>query len=442
MDVHQHTGVPPIHTNLYSPGAIWRDVLSLKTLFGSDAEILHERDFQLLLLANSMPPLGSGLLAPILDTLIDPFGASAANIGLLISFYTAPAILMIPLAGVLADRYGRKPILLAALVLFGIAGTAIAFTTDFRIALLLRAFQGIAFAGLVPIIITSIGDLFAANREATAQGFRFTGSGIISTIFPLFSSLLVLIAWQFPFLVYAMALPIAMTVYLWFEEPSTVHSRERADDETNRSQIRAIIRLVTQRRVLALVIGRGLPMFAWIGIITYNSIVIVRVLNGTPTQTGIVVAIGSLMYATTASQAGRITAFFDSRFYPLLGANVLLGVGFGLFHLATSVGLAVIGVIGVGAGFGLALSLYRSIITTLAGEELRGSLVSLAESFGRVVATLTPIIMGGIIVVLRPQFGLVAAVRLAGIVIAIICSGGGVICLLAATTASEVQHSR
>jgi hypothetical protein len=44
-----------------------------------------------------------GMLSPVLESLIDPFGTSAANIGLMISFFTAPAIVVIPIAGVLGD---------------------------------------------------------------------------------------------------------------------------------------------------------------------------------------------------------------------------------------------------------------------------------------------------------------------------------------------------
>jgi MFS family permease len=57
----------------------------------------------------------------VLDTLTEPFGTSAADVGLLISAFTAPGIVMIPVGGAVADRYGRKPVLVASLVLFGLA---------------------------------------------------------------------------------------------------------------------------------------------------------------------------------------------------------------------------------------------------------------------------------------------------------------------------------
>jgi cyanate permease len=189
-----------------------------------------------------------------------------------------------------------------------------------------------------------------------------------------------------------------------------------------------------------MVVARGLPLTVWIGFVTYNSIVVVRFLDGTPAQAGVLVAVGSLAYATAASQAGRITARFDSRLYPLVAANVCLGIGFGGFVLAPSLLVAGVGIAVSGAGFGVTLALYRSIVTGLAGETLRGSLVSLAEASGRVVATVTPILMGGVIAVTTPQLGLQGAVQLAGIGAAVAGSAGGVLCLLVASRAPPVRH--
>lgn len=232
-------------------------MVPLDSLFGDDVAVLQETNFQLLLLANGMPALGTALLSPVLDSLTDPFGVSPASIGLMVSVFTAPPIVMIPVAGAFADRYGRKPILVSSLILFVLTGTAIAFTTDFRVVLGLRLLQGVAFAGLTPIIITSIGDLYTGTEEATAQGLRFTGSGFSQTLFPLLAGLLVVIAWQYPFLLYALSLPVAVLVFRWFDRSNAPGTTPALDGGDTRSYRRVLFRLVRRRRVLALVIARG-----------------------------------------------------------------------------------------------------------------------------------------------------------------------------------------
>jgi MFS family permease len=423
---------------LYVPGVEATVVDLLGSMFGDDAEILHERDLQALLLANVLSPLGSGVVSPILDSLIRPFGTSASDVGLMISVFTAPAIVTIPLVGVLSDRRGRKPVLVVALLLFGVSGAAIAFTTEFRVVLALRLVQGVAFGGIAPVIITSIGDIFDDTEEATAQGLRFTGSGLSQTVFPLLSGALVVVAWRYPFLLYAMAVPIAAAVYRWFEEP-TGAAAAATDGGDPAANPRALIGLVRRPRVLAMVVARGLPLFVWIGFITYNSIVVVRLLDGTPAGAGLLVAVGGLASAAAASQAGRLTALVDSRLYPLVGANVCLGAGFVGFVFAPTLAVAGVWIAVVGVGFGVALSLYRSIITGLAGESLRGGLVSVAEAVSRVVATATPVLVGAVIAAATPQVDLATAVRAAGVGAAVLTTGGGVVCLLVANAAPPVR---
>ncbi|PSQ11675.1 MFS transporter [Halobacteriales archaeon QS_5_70_15] len=412
-------------------------MLSLQSLFGDDAAILRERDFRLLLLANVLPVLGSSLLSPVLNSLIEPFGTSPADVGLMISVFTAPGIVIIPVTGVLADRYGRKPVLVTALVVFGSAGSAIAVATEFRVALGLRLLQGVGFAGISPIIITSIGDLYAGAKEATGQGLRFTVSGLSATVFPPISGALVVIAWQYPFLLYAMALPVAAAVYLWFDEPAppdvtdatgTAGGTDGADTTRMagaKPYVRTLFRLV-RRNVI------------WIGFVTYNSLITVRLMDGTPGQAGLLVAVGSLVFAIAGSQAGRITALFGSRLYPLVGANVCIGLGFVVVLLAPGIAVATGGIAVAGIGFGLTLSLYRSIITGLAPDDLRAGLVSIAEAVGRLTNTLTPIAMGGVIAVATPRVGFAPALRLAGVGVAVVGAVGGILCLLVANAAPPV----
>lgn len=163
-------------------------------LFGDDGVVVRRAEFQLLFLANVVVALGVGVISPILDSLTGPLDVSAAEVGLMLSLYTAPTITITPVAGVVDDRVGREPIFLSGLLLFGLAGTAIAAATDFRTALVFRFLQGIGFACITPIIITSIGDLYDGSLEATAQGIRFTGTGIVHTVFPVVSATMVALA--------------------------------------------------------------------------------------------------------------------------------------------------------------------------------------------------------------------------------------------------------
>lgn len=413
-------------------------VVSLQSLFGDEARILRDRNYQFLLLAALFPILGISLISPVLNSLLDPFNATSANIGLMISVYTAPPIVLIPVAGWLADKFGRKLVLVSSLMLFGLAGVAIAFSTDFQTALSLRFLQGVSFAGLNPIIITSIGDLYDGDREATGQGIRFMFSSFSSTIFPLLAGVLVILAWQYPFLLYGLAIPAALALLLWFEEPSPQEPSIKNPHDSV-SYPRLLIRLARQPRVLALLFARVLMIPIWIGFITYNSLIVSRGLHGTPFVAGLLVALGFFVMGISASQAGRITSMVDSRLYPLIAANVCVGVGFIAVLFAPTLLIALVGIAIAGSGFGILGSLYRSIITGFAPPDLRAGLVGVSESGGRLASTLTPLVMGAVIGSLSPAIGLIAALRTAGVGLVVVAGGGGILCLLIANASPPIS---
>jgi len=413
-------------------------VASLQAIAGSDTNVIRERPFQLLFVTNMLPPLGTALMSPVLGPLIEPLGATPANIGLMMSAFTAPAVVFIPVMGILADRYGRRPVILFGLLWFGAAGTAIALIEVFWAALALRLCQGVGFAALTPVIITSLGDLYSGTKEATAQGLRFTGSGIAQTVFPLAAGVLVGIGWQYPFLLYAIAFPIAVIVYIWFEEPVDV-SDETGSELAVRGRLATLWTVVRHRRAWSIIVARGSGTLVWLGFLTYNSIVVVSILDRTPAVAGLLAALASTSYALAATQAGRLMRYFERPLYPLVAANAAMAIGLTTVFLAGSLAAAACGVVLMGVGFGITLSLYRSIITDIAPPLYRGGLVSIGEGSGRAAATFTPIAMGTAIAVATPRLGFVPAVKLIGATTAVVGVGVGVVCLFVMSAAPPVR---
>lgn len=403
-------------------------------LLGDDADVLADRSLEVLLLASLIGPLAVPMISPLLNSLVPVFGVSPTRIGLLISVLTAPGIVLIPAIGVLTDRIGRRPVLIGSLLVFGVAGSAIALTTSFEVVLLLRGLQGVGLAGIIPTIITSIGDLYEGGREVTAQGLRFTSVGLSAVVFPAIAGAAVLVAWQVPFLIYALAVPVALVTYLWFEEPSSDRLRERDDDADH---LGALVALLSTRPVASMLVGHSFLYVTWIGFLTFNSIIVVQLLGATPREAGLLVTLMSVASVLAASQAGRFQAAAGNRYYPIVGANVLIGVGYALVGLVPTLALAAGGVFLAGFGFGINGSLYRSVITGFAADDLRGGVVSVSESLGRVTTSVTPIAMGLLVEAAAGTIGFDAAVRWTMVGAAVVGALGGLVAVSVSWYASS-----
>ncbi|WP_251329804.1 MFS transporter [Haloplanus pelagicus] len=417
-------------------------MIRIEHLLGEEAVILQDRDMRLLLLANAIGALGTALVSPILETLTGPLNVSAAEIGLLVTAVAAPSIVFIPIMGLLSDRLGRKPLLVAGLLLFGIGGVGIAFTTDFRVILGLRVLQGIGFSSVTPNIITCLGDIYDGNAEATAQGFRFGVSGVSQAVFPAIAGAIVVVSWRYPFLIYGLAFPVAAVVAAWLDEPTDGDDGPpESESRTTMEYVADLLGLVRRRRVAAYLFARATVVLPFVTFLTYNSLVVIRLQAGSAGQAGLVVALFSVMYAIVATQTGRVLSRFDSPTIPLLAANVFLGGGLAGFAASPSVILAVPAVLAVGIGVGLTFSMYRSIITGLAPQQLRGGLVSLAESGARIVVTATPVVVGISLVsaesVLPPE----AALRWVIVATGLLSGVVGLVAVVVARTSAPVPQS-
>jgi MFS family permease len=224
----------------------------------------------------------------------------------------------------------QTDLVVAGLTLFGLSGAAIGLISTFEVALVLRVLQGVGYAGITPVIITSIGDLYTDSAEATAQGLRFTSSGVAQATVPLIAGVIVSLAWQYPSLIYAMAVPIAVLVALYFEEtgapvddnaPVSAAAPDGGTASNRGDYLKGMLGLLVQPKIAAVLVVFTVPSFLYIAFLTYNSFLVVRILDGTPGVAGALIAVLSVIYAAAASQAGRVTDYFGSRVRPLVAAS-------------------------------------------------------------------------------------------------------------------------
>jgi MFS family permease len=92
----------------------------------------------------------SGLNVAQPDLAVD-FGAPQSTILWIINIYTLSlAALLLPL-GAIGDRWGRKPMLLAGLTIFGVASAAAGLAPSTEVMLAARLFSGVGTAMIMPI---------------------------------------------------------------------------------------------------------------------------------------------------------------------------------------------------------------------------------------------------------------------------------------------------
>jgi MFS transporter, AAHS family, 3-hydroxyphenylpropionic acid transporter len=237
-----------------------------------------------------------GVAAPSLvaDLGLDPrqqgFAAGIAMLGLIAGAF---------IGGGIADRVGRRPVLVAAVLIFGAGSVWTGLTEGYQALLAARAVTGLGFGGALPLLIAIAAEVSPPERRALTTSFMFCGMPLGGAGVSLFASLSAgADSWRLIFIVGGV-LPLLLALAVVRVLPETRPAR--ADGDEN-----AIEALFGGRRAL--------PTFLLWGVNFFTLVTLYLMLNWLP----------SLVVATGQSPAVGATA---ALFYNLVGVAGALAFG-------------------------------------------------------------------------------------------------------------------
>lgn len=365
---------------------------SLTTLFGIEELAPAKRKSLSLVYASSLAlMMGVNFIQPALPAMVDRFGVSDASLALVMTVYTAPAIILSPMFGIIADLYGRRLLLAGGLLVFSLGGAAIALAPNFTWVLILRTIQGIGFSAVIPLTIVLIGDLLEGDSEVGGQGLKVFLDRVGYLIFPPLGGILATIAWLWPFAAYIVVLPIALVVFAWMPETKAVTPTE------TRTYLRDILRLTRHPRLVIAFAAGFLRFFLDYGFLTYFPLFLVRSHGISTAAAGLLYVFFSVGAMITSSQAGRLAARHDKTGLILL-AFVISGVSLVVVPFVPSVGLVGAALFFYGLANGVISPLQKSLLTQNAPTELRGGIVSFDRLIQQVSKTVSTSVVGLLLV--------------------------------------------
>ncbi|MER2030353.1 MAG: MFS transporter [Solibacillus sp.] len=150
--------------------------------------------------------LGNSMLIPVLPILEDKVGITSFQSSMIITSYSVAAIFLIPVAGYLSDRFGRKIVILPSLILALIGGLIAGFASwkmdePYTMIIIGRIIQGIGAAGAMPIVLPLVGDLYQDDDEkiSSTLGIIETSNTFGKVLSPILGSVFAAILWFLPF---------------------------------------------------------------------------------------------------------------------------------------------------------------------------------------------------------------------------------------------------
>ncbi|MEX1367244.1 MAG: multidrug effflux MFS transporter [Nannocystaceae bacterium] len=357
------------------------------------------------------------LNALAIDVMLPAMGAVAADLGvrsandqqLVIVAYVLGFGFPQLVFGPVADRYGRRPALLVALVGYTVAGFACMAAPSFEMLLALRFLHGVFAAGCRVVAVTLVRDLFAGRGMAKVMSLVMTVFMLVPIIAPAIGQGILLVApWRWCFGVLGIA-GVLMLGWTMVRLPETLHATQRQPLGL-RQTLGAYAAVLRSRPTFGYMLGSGIIFGALFAFLSASEQIFREVFGRGDTFALWFAAVALVLALTNFANSRLVTRFgmrrlshlalvgFTGFAALLLVLTALLGESFALFLPLFAICFAFFGLIGANfnalameplgriagtasAAYGFATTTLSAVLGGLIGRAYDGSTQPLMLGF-------------------------------------------------------------
>ena len=373
----------------------------------------HARNVILLLAASvALMMTGFGIIMPVFARRLGEFGSGVEALGLMTMSFALAQFVASPFMGSLADRYGRRPLVLLALGAFAAANIGFLFAKSTEVFMVVRALEGALTAGLFPAAMGVVADIVPERKRAQWVGIVMGSYGAGLIIGPVVGGVLY-DGWGFaaPFVASA-ALAFIALIAVAILVPET-RTPERKWREKLR-QLRATATIFAQEGSLWATLPRPLYVFATLLFLDFIAIFAFAFvepqmifyfyddLGWTTIQFGAVVGAFGLAMVLGQAVLGRSSDRFGRKPMIVLGMLLATALYFGLVFI-TWFPLMVLLAVVAGLGAALIAPALSAFYIDITAEQYRSRVVGIKASFNSLGGVAGPLLVVGASAVMTPQ---------------------------------------
>ena len=293
----------------------------------------------LLTLLLGIQPITTDLYLPALPTLQREFSASMAATQLTLSALIICFGLAQLVCGPLADRFGRRPVLLVGLSIYTLASVGGALSPGIDWLIAWRALQGAGMAAAVTCGRSIVRDLYPPHEGARVMSRALSGLGVIAMASPLVGGIVAQwLGWQAALMVVAVCGAVMLGVVAWRYEETVPRRNPRA------TQLRPLLRnwaaVASHPTFRAWTLLSGFAYGGLFFLLAGSSFVYIGLLGTSKVAYGLIMLSQSFAYIVGTFWCRRLLARHGLRGAVRRGA---------LFTLAGCLGMAALALAGVHA---------------------------------------------------------------------------------------------
>ncbi len=186
----------------------------------------------------SISVLGTSIISPAMGALNVYF--EGVNPTLIQLILTMPALIVIPssyFAFPLCQKFGKKNVLMFAILLFAVIGSSAGFVSNIYSILALRALLGVGIGLIMPISSSLPSDFFTGIEKNVVMARQGSSISLGNMVCILISGWFAYFSWRYAFLAYLVAIPILFAVYFFIPKEKNIESKALETEKCKQSEI-------------------------------------------------------------------------------------------------------------------------------------------------------------------------------------------------------------
>lgn len=339
--------------------------------------------------------MANTMLLPIFPQMRKALDLSLQEISLMFILVSFPAAFLNPIGGILADRWGRKKIIVPSIFLYGLAGglagaALLLIENPYPTVLFFRLLQGIGSATPMYLAVALAGDIFQSQERTRAMGFLEMANGLGKLMSPIIGGFVGLLGWYAPFFIYPLiALPVGFLFWFTIKEPPP------SEEVSLKSELASLQELKSRSNILALLASFASIFFLFGAMFWVSEFIDQKIPEGTIVH-GLVIAIPVAALVLTAYLAPRFTTKIGPRVTLFAG---LLVAGISLFLIPFIYVTVFIwpNLVLLGISAGLLLPVLDTVATAVSSRGHRGVITTIFGSFRCLGAAAAPFVIASLL---------------------------------------------
>src|SRR6478672_7089490 len=342
--------------------------------------------------------VGLTMIIPLLPFYATNLGASATTVGLLVSAFSVAQLAVAPLWGRFSDHYGRRPAILAGLLLTGGAYVIFAFAGSVLVLLLSRLMQGLG-GGTIGVVQAYVADVSPPEQRTKSLGWLSAVTSLGAVAGPAFGSAMISLGGKS-----APGLASALLMFLiagfaarFLAEPRELKagSQLTASSTTPRQ---AILRVLSHWREPAspLILIYAVGIGAFYGTIQVVPLLLMKRLDVSEHNIGyFVMYLGGMGVVVRSLLLGRMVDWLGEARLSRLGL-VLLAAGLFCTGIGTHRGIIYLGFTLMPLGTAFLFPCITGLLSRVVPGKERGLYMGVQHTFGGVSRVLFPVASGAL----------------------------------------------